>query len=247
MNLLQPTAITSLSLVGVSAMSGYPITNALLPSPREPFRAQLNAGVEVATIRVAVAGTFDSIVLLGVESSVVPVDITDDSGGAVAGATVATYVDSYYPARRNYWIRFTALTGHTLRVNVRRVSVAVGEIVRVGVLMAGVTAEYTGVLFPLEESCDDPTVQVPMADGSVYRGLQLQPVRTYAGTMRDAKATVAAFCSACRLFGGSASMWHFAPTLDDRHFVYGRLLQQPQASHAWPQYSSASFAVQEYV
>lgn len=249
---LEKATITSVTLENTAVpVSGHPVGNLLHESPEVYFSATLPTGVTNALLEVTIdEGTvvsIDTLVLVGVESSAAPVRLTDFSGAAVPGALVTEYDDPYYPGRRNVWMQFDAQTGTALRflIYIDRLTAAVGEVVRAGVLLAGITRTQTGVMFPLQEAAEDPTVQIQMADGTMYRGSQLAPVRSFAGTVRDSRSGIETFCDTGRRIAGDLTAWQLAPELGDRYFVYGRSVVPPNADHAWPQTSTANFAVRE--
>lgn len=245
---LEKATITSVTLENAAVpVSGHPVGNLLHESPEVYFSATLPTGVTTAQLKVTVPGTLDTLVLIGVESSATPVRLTGLTGIAVPGTVVTEYDDPYRVGRRNVWIRFNAQTGTVLQflLYIDRLTAAVGEVVRAGVLLAGITRTQAGVMFPLQEAVEDPTVQVQMADGTIYRGSQLAPVRSFAGTVRDSRSGIETFCDTGRRIAGDLTAWQLAPELGDRYFVYGRSAVPPSADHAWPQTSTASFAVRE--
>lgn len=162
---------------------------------------------------------------------------------------ITSYDDPYRVGRRNCWITFTPQTGTNLafRIIIFMTAGNPTEVIRAGVLKAGITTEHTGLLFPLYEASEDPTPVVQMADGSLYRAAQLPVRRTFGATMRAARTTVETFVDTCRRSQGVPTMFHLAPELGDRYFVYGRMATQPAADHSWPVVSNASFSVQEWV
>lgn len=248
MMVLEPTTISSVTLAsGQTQHPDYPISNLLLDAPELPFL--VTSGGFVTSINIVVDGPLDSFSLLGVESITAGVTFIFSDYSAVPGAVVVEHADAYRPGRRNYWIRFTEQTGSALefRIIIPFTVGSPGETIRAGCLKAGTTHEQTGVLYPLEEGLDDPTVQIPLADGSVYRGAQIAPARTFGATVRALRSEVEPFMATLRRIGGKQTMWHMAPDLGDYYFLYGRLAGMPQASHAWPVVSSASLAVREWV
>lgn len=248
MRMLAPVAISSVSLTsGQSPNLGHPVGNVLLDAP-EVYFSVVSGSFEVA-LRAIVTGTINTFVLLGVISLAGAVTITDGAGAAVPGAAVTAYTDPYRAGRKNYWITFTQQTGTTLafRIIIPMIVGNPAEVIRAGVLKAGITTEHTGLLFPLSEESEDPTPVMQMADGSLYRAAQLPVRRIFGATMRAARTTVESFVDTCRRSHGVPTMFHLAPELGDRYFVYGRMSTQPTADHSWPVVSNASFSVQEWV
>ncbi len=248
MRMLAPVAISSVSLAsGQTPNLSYPVGNLLLDEPEVYF--SVVSGGYVTAIRAVVTGTINSFVLLGVKSLNTGVVFTYDPSGAVPGAVITGYDDPYRVGRRNYWITFTPQTGTNLAFRII-IPVTVGnptEVIRAGVLKAGITTEHTGLLFPLSEASEDPTPVTQMADGSLYRAEALPVRRTFGATMRAARTTVETFVDTCRRSQGVPTMFQLAPELGDRYFVYGRITTQPAPDHSWPVVSNASFSVQEWV
>lgn len=248
MRMLAPVAISSVTLVSAQTPNlSYPVGNLLLGEP-EVYFSVITGGYVVA-LRAVITGTVDSFVLLGVISQNTGVSIGFDPSGTVPGAVVESYADPYRIGRRNYWIRFTPQTGTNLafRIIIPFTLGSPTEVIRAGVLKAGITTEHTGLLFPLAEEPEDPTPVMQMADGSLYRAAQLPVRRTFSATMRAARTDVEAFVDTCRRSQGVPTMFQLAPTMGDRYFVYGRMTTQPRADHSWPVVSNASFSVQEWV
>lgn len=248
MRMLAPVAISSVSLhSGQSQNPSYPVGNVLLDAP-EAYFAVVTGALNVR-ISAIVTGTINSFVLLGVVSLAATVTVTDGSGNAVPGAAVTGHQDPYRLTRRNYWITFTEQTVSSAEflISITATSGATAEVIRAGVLKAGITTEHAGLLFPLAEASEDPTPVVQMADGSLYRAAALPVRRTFGATMRAARTTVETFVDTCRRSQGVPTMFHLAPELGDRYFVYGRMTTQPSADHSWPVVSNASFSVQEWV
>ena len=247
MKMLAPVAISSVSLYsGQTPNLSYPVGNLLLDAPEVYFSIVTGAlNVRVSAI---VTGTINSFVLVGVQSMAGAVTITS-AGAAVPGAVVTAYADPYRVGRKNHWITFTQQTVSSaeFRITITATLGATEEVIRAGVLKAGITTEHTGLLFPLSEVSEDPTPVVQMADGSLYRAAQLPVRRTFGATMRAARTTVETFVDTCRRSQGVPTMFQLAPDLGDRYFVYGRMTTQPAADHSWPVVSNASFSVQEWV
>lgn len=248
MRMLAPVAITSVSLhSGQTPNLSYPVGNLLLDEPEMSFAVV--SGGYVVSIRPVVTGTINSFVLLGVQSLNTGIAFTNDSSGAVPGAAITGYDDPYRSGRRNYWITFTqqTVTATAFRIIIPFTLGSPSEVIRAGVLKAGITTEHAGLLFPLAEESEDPTPVTQMADGSLYRAAQLPVRRTFSATMRAARADVETFVDTCRRSQGVPTMFQLAPALGDRYFVYGRMTTQPRADHSWPVVSTAGFSVQEWV
>lgn len=248
MKMLAPVAISSLTLVSAQTPNlSYPAGNLLLDEPEVYFSVVSES--YVVALRAVVTGTVDSFVLLGVASQNTGVTVGFDPSGAVPGMVITGYDDPYRVGRRNYWITFTPQTGTNLAFRII-IPMTVGnptEVIRAGVLKAGITTEHTGLLFPLAEASEDPTPVAQMADGSLYRAAALPVRRTFGATMRAARTTVESFVDTCRRSQGVPTMYQLAPELGDRYFVYGRMTTQPAIDHSWPVVSNASFSVQEWV
>lgn len=248
MKMLAPVAISSVSLAsGQTPDLSYPISNLLLDEPELSF--SVVSGGYVVSIRPVVTGTINSFVLLGVQSLNTGVVFTGDPGGTVPGTVITGYDDPYRVGRRNYWITFTqqTVTAAAFRIIIPMTVGNPTEVIRAGVLKAGITTEHTGLLFPISEASEDPTPVVQMADSSLYRAAQLPVRRVFGATMRAARTTVETFVDTCRRSQGVPTMFQLAPALGDRYFVYGRMTTQPRADHSWPVVSTAGFSVQEWV
>lgn len=248
MRMLAPVAITSVSLrSGHTPNLSYPVGNLLLDEPELSFVVVSGAlNVRVSAI---VTGTINSFVLVGAQSLAGAVTLTDGAGAAVPGAAVTAYTDPYRVGRKNHWITFTQQTviSKEFLISITATAGATPEVIRAGVLKAGITTEHTGLLFPLSEESEDPTPVTQMADGSLYRAAQLPVLRTFSATMRAARTDVETFVDTCRRSQGVPTMFQLAPALGDRYFVYGRMTTQPRADHSWPVVSTAGFSVQEWV
>lgn len=237
---LEPIAITSAtSTAGGDAT--YPASNLLL----DPAETYARSAEDVTTWKVSVVltGPVSSLCVLGVVADSLTLTV---GGSAPAGLTEETIDDPIIVGRTSYWWTFTERTGAQTFVLTFTRDLA-DQVARAGVVRAGKIYNTDGVLYPLDEGVDDPTVVLQMADGSLYHGPQLRTVRTFGVTVRAAKADIATLCDSCRRTGGRTTMWHLAPEWGDRYFVYGRLAAQPQANHAWPTVSTASLAVREVV
>lgn len=245
MRMLAPVAISSVTVsAGHTPNLSYPVGNLLLGEPEVYFA--LTAGGALPMIQATVTGTINSFALLGVISGAGTISIADSVGAAIPGTVITSYADPYRVGRKNYWITFTQQT-----VSAKLFSIGIattgGEVIRAGVLKAGITTEHTGLLFPLAEESEDPTPVAQMADGSLYRAAQLPVRRTFSATMRAARTDVETFVDTCRRSQGVPTMFQLAPTMGDRYFVYGRMTTQPRADHSWPVVSTAGFSVQEWV
>lgn len=248
MRMLAPVAISSVALWSAQTPNlAYPVSNLLLNEPELSF--VVVSGGDPVIVSATVSGVINSFALLGVQSLAETVYLTDNSGALVPGTSIVGYDDPYRVGRRNYWITFTQQTvsSTAFRVWIDSTTGATTEVIRAGVLKAGITTEHTGLLFPLSETSEDPTPVMQMADGSLYRAAQLPVRRTFGATMRAARTTVESFVDTCRRSQGVPTMFHLAPELGDRYFVYGRMTTQPTADHSWPVVSNASFSVQEWV
>ena len=248
MRMLAPVAISSVSLAsGQTPDLSYPISNLLLDEPELSFTVVSN-GVLVI-VNAVVTGTLNSFVLVGVQSLAETINITDNLGAVIPGVAISGYNDPYRVGRRNYWITFTqqTVTNGVFRIRITASAGTPTEVIRAGVLKAGITTEHTGLLFPLSEASEDPTPVVQMADSSIYRAAQLPVRRIFGATMRAARTTVESFVDTCRRSQGVPTMFQLAPALGDRYFVYGRMTTQPRADHSWPVVSTAGFSVQEWV
>ncbi|MDX9792007.1 MAG: hypothetical protein RBU24_00730 [Kiritimatiellia bacterium] len=247
MRVLEPITISSVDS-GPYDSPTQPKSNVLLDAPGVYFASSVPVGNYGYINFETAGGSINSICLLGVSATGVDTIkmLVGPTESEIAPANLTTIsIDDAYTGKRAIWYTFDATTETKWVIRIWRAS---GDPVFViGCLKAGTTHEQTGVLYPLEEGLDDPTVQIHLADGSVYRGAQIAPARTFGATVRALRSEVEPFMATLRRIGGKPTMWHMAPDLGDYYFLYGRLAGMPQASHAWPVVSSASLAVREWI
>ena len=239
MIILNPYTISSLT-GGAGASTYDPLANLLSDNPGLIFQTATTA-TTTTTIVVTTPDNADSLCLLRCWAATVTLTV---GGSAPAGLQTLEIDDAYYTGAKSYWWTFNQLTGpKTFTITLTR---AAGDaLFRASCVKVGRTLEYTGVQFPLGQGAIDPTVEVGMMDGYVFRGAELVPYRMFDAQILATRATVDDFLDLCRVMGGLPTFWHIEPTWGDYYFLFGRLAGQPSASHPYPTLSTAAFGLRE--
>lgn len=239
MIVLNPFAISALT-GGAGADSAWPIANLLGDNPNLFFQTATTSTTST-TIVVTTTSDVDSVCLLRCWASTATITV---GGSAPAGLTTTAISDAYYSGAKAYWWRFNRCTGPTtFTITLTRVA---GEpLLRASVVKLGQTWNFTGVQFPVEESYVDPTPEVPLMDGFIFRGVEIPPYRTFSANVLSTRANIHSLFDLCRVIGGLATFWYIEPAMLDYFFLYGRLAGAPTVSHAYPTLSYASLGLRE--
>jgi hypothetical protein len=243
MIILPPTTISSLT--ADSANASYPAANLLRESPKRIWRADSDA-VTSATLTWTVTGPVDTVVLHHAVAATVTLEYyTGASWASPPGLDAAYYDDPLFPTYTTHWLTFTALTGSVqLRLTLTQSGTST---IRAANLLAGSAVAVEGVIYPLQEGLLDTSIRTPLLNGEEYY-LKRDVARMFSGSaLADRGVTVRALMlDVARRHGSRPLPVQLAPPWGDDFFVYGRL-SMPQASHAWPTYSSVSFELREMV
>lgn len=242
MKIIKPLTITSLT--ASSSDINLPVANLLNDSASVYWRAATDA-VTSATIEFSAEGTIDAVCLHSCLVGSATLEWWDgDSWEAVPGLALDDISNSY-TGRASFWWDFSESTGAlTLRLTLTRHASAVA--IRAGCLAMGKSVTVTGVQYPLAEGMVDTSLQLTMSDGSInYRPRARW--RTFSGTiLADRAAGVPAIMRDVAWVYGSLPMpIHLIPGGGDNYFLWGRLMDMPAASHAWPTLGQISFSVVE--
>lgn len=248
MNIVKPVSITSLALSGGnSAEYNHPLTNVINDHPESYFATTVPSS-NSSLIAITMAGTVDCFFLVGVVSSVAA-SLTSYGSGAPTGYVATSWDDPWHAGRKNYLFTFDPLTvtggSPSFMITLGRTGGDTSAH-RVGVLRGGELVNIVGTRYPLSEDMEDPTTEVIMADGRVYRGAEMAARRIFSGEVIAARATVMASVAAIRSIGGRATLANMAPLLSDDFYAYCRATVR-QVSHPMFTLSSAQIEVKEIV
>lgn len=238
MIICNPLTISALT-GGTGANASYPLSNLLNDNPNLFFETEFTSTLST-TIVVSSTSPVDSVCLLRVYAATVTITV---GGSAPAGLTTIEIDDQYYTGAKSYWWRFTTLSAPTITITLTRVSG--GRLLRASCVKVGGTFEFAGVQFPVEESAIDPTPEVPLIDGYIFRGVEVPPYRTFSASVLAERASIISMVDLCRVLGGLATFWHISPDLGDYFFLFGRLAAQPSVTHAYPTLSVAALQLKE--
>lgn len=241
MIILPPKTIASVT--ASSAHADFPGSELLRESPKRRWIAA-SSSVTSATLTWSITGPVDTVVLHHAVANAATLEYyTGAAWASPPGLDAAYYDDPLFPTYTTHWLTFTALTGSVqLRLTLTQAGTST---IRAANLLAGSAVTVDGVVYPLQEGLIDTSIRTPLLNGEEYY-LKRDIPRMFTGSvLADRAVTVRALMlDIGRRYGSTPCAVQLAPPWGDDFMVYGRL-GMPQASHAWPTYSSASFELVE--
>lgn len=247
MMVLYPLDITSITVHYTGSSSpDYPVTNLLLDAPGVTVHSDGTTS-NIVGWKATIKGTFNSLCIHGVYSS------TSITSATLSGPTLTNLVqyeidDPYHVGWKSYWWVFDPITltsSNWISVIITAPASPTSTIIG-KVLKAGTTYDVDGLCYPLNVGIEDTTPQIQMADGAIYRGAEIEPVRVISGTVMGNPDDVLVAQRLCRFLAGQSTVFHFSPESGDEYFVYGRTFPASVVLSSMA-IKSASISVREWV